>query len=66
MREIKEKNMSKELAKTYNPKEIEEKHCMTNGVKTNISMQKWTEAENHLPRLCPSEYYRKASHGACA
>jgi hypothetical protein len=41
--------MSKELAKTYDPKAIEE-NCMKDGVRTSIFMRRWTEAENRSQR----------------
>lgn len=41
--------MSKELAKTYDPKAIEEK-LYENGVRINIFMLRLTEAENRLQR----------------
>ena len=57
--------MSKELAKTYNPKEIEEK-----------LYEKWCEkkyfhAEADRSKKpyngdAASEYHRQAAHGACA
>ena len=41
--------MSKELAKTYDPKAIEENY-MRSGVKTNIFTLRLTGAENRLQR----------------
>ena len=39
--------MGKELAKTYDPKAIEE-NCMKNGARTNIFTQRRTGAESRL------------------
>lgn len=41
-------NCSKELAKTYDPKGIEEDFTK-NGRTTAISMRKWIAARNRLP-----------------
>lgn len=43
--------MSKELAKTYDPKAIEEK-LYENGVRINIFMPRLTGAGSRLRRLC--------------
>ena len=61
-----EKEMSKELAKTYDPKAIEEK------LYDKWCENKYFHAEVDRSRkpfttvMPSSEYYRKASYGACA